>query len=292
MSDSARLSFKKSLSVVRPGHMYPSQPTSEDTYDMTRKNMGIAVIFNIFSYELHYKKLSKRRGTEKDVDKLTEVLEELGFENRVFENSTTDEIRNNLKKILEENHKDHNCLLITIMSHGDRDGVIYTCDGNIFVDEIYTLILDAQNQTLHGKPKLFFIQACRGEMKDVGALIEVKHEPVTALMSRSDGCLSSRSQKYVIPVLSDILIFFSSTEGYPSFKNSSEGSWFIQSICNNLRKILESKEEIDFMTVLQRVNRDVAFSKQARTEDKYNACKQMPVIASMLTKSLVFRKSD
>jgi hypothetical protein len=45
------------------------------------------------------------------------------------------------------------------MTHGD-DGVIYGIDKSIELDQLIQPF--KQNRTLAGKPKLFFIQACRG----------------------------------------------------------------------------------------------------------------------------------
>lgn len=276
-----------SSNTPKPGEIFPSRPTTHDTYDMGRKFMGVAVIIDINTFNSRYN-LQKRKGSEKDVEALSESLRALGFDVKIYENLSTDGVNQVITNLSQENHYDRNCMLVTIMSHGDFNGIIYTTDGLIYTDDVQKPFMDPKNcPSLHGKPKIFFIQACRGSMKDVGCIIELKPEKAEkALASRGE---PSSTEKYVVSSLADILVYFSSSEGFPSFKNTNEGSWFIQSISNNLRKCLEAENEIEFMTLLHRVNREVAFSKQADTDDDddFKACKQMPVIVSMLTKSLV-----
>lgn len=275
-----------SSNIHKPGESIPSRPTTSETYDMSRKLMGKAVIIDINTFNSRYN-CPKRKGSDKDVDALAEILRAFDFEVITHENLSSDEVNRVITNLTTEDHSDRNCLLVTIMSHGDSNGVIYTTDGLIYTDDIQKPFTDPKNcPTLHGKPKIFFIQACRGSLKDVGALLELNTERAEPNLA-SKSAPSSKTEKFVISALADILVFFSSSEGFPAFKNKHEGSWFIQGISNNLRKCLDAEHPTDFLTILHRVNREVAYSKQANTEDNFNACKQMPVIVSMLTKSMM-----
>lgn len=277
-----------STNTSPPEETFLSRPTTSDTYDMSRKFMGKAVIIDINTFSSRYN-LSKRKGSDKDVSALTEVLRALGFEVEFHENLSSDEVNRVILNLAQDNHEERNCMLVTIMSHGDHSGVIYTTDGLVYTDDLQKPFMDPKNcPSLHGKPKIFFIQACRGSMKDVGALVELHTEKANAdLALASKMSPTSKTEKYIISSLADILVYFSSSEGFPAFKNSQEGSWFIQAISINLKKCLEADDKTDFMTILHRVNREIAYAKQANTDDEFNACKQMPVIVSMLTKSLM-----
>ncbi|KAH9376435.1 hypothetical protein HPB48_022606 [Haemaphysalis longicornis] len=62
-----------------------------------------------------------------------------------------------------KSHKDADCLVIILMSHG-TEGVIEGTDGeelNLYQD-VYQLFNNENCSALQGKPKLFFVQACRG----------------------------------------------------------------------------------------------------------------------------------
>lgn len=74
--------------------------------------------------------------------------------------------------------------------------------------------------------------------------------------------------------------------GYYSWRNSKEGSWFIQSLCQMLK---EYAHKLEFMHILTRVNWKVATQFESYSLDaNFHAKKQVPCIVSMLTKELYF----
>ncbi|XP_016402196.1 caspase-8-like, partial [Sinocyclocheilus rhinocerous] len=99
---------------------------------------------------------------------------------------------------------------------------------------------------LIGKPKVFFIQACRGCGMQSKVLV-------------ADGAGASRIQKsgkvYSIAKDSDFLIALSTVEGYVSVRDKYSGSWFIQSLCKHLEE--GSKRGQDILRILTNVNNDV-----------------------------------
>ncbi|KAF1435392.1 Caspase-3, partial [Spheniscus demersus] len=76
-----------------------------------------------------------------------------------------------------------------------------------------------------------------------------------------------------------------SSTGYYSWRNSAEGSWFIQSLCKMLK---EHARKLELMQILTRVNRRVAEYESCSTRQDFNAKKQIPCIVSMLTKEFYF----
>lgn len=172
------------------------------------------------------------------------------------------------------------------MTHGKSDGKIYAADKEFTVQELWENFVGNNCESLIGKPKLFFIQACRGSMTDPGIIMKPK--PKMRLINNSDtvDAKAFREDAFVIPTLADLLVMYSTAEGYYSFRNPLDGSWFIQAICEELR---ENSHE-DLMTILTGVNRRVAFAKQSNVPDnaEWDAMKQMPNIMSMLTKTMYF----
>ena len=74
--------------------------------------------------------------------------------------------------------------------------------------------------------------------------------------------------------------------GYYSWRNSKDGSWFIQSLCSMLRLYAH---KLEFMHILTRVNRKVALEFESFSLDSaFHGKKQIPCIVSMLTKELYF----
>ena len=70
----------------------------------------------------------------------------------------------NVKKFLmdDDNHKDSNCVVITIICHGNDKGHLLDVDKKLawhtelFIGELSDV------ETLAGKPKIMIIQSCRG----------------------------------------------------------------------------------------------------------------------------------
>lgn len=60
----------------------------------------------------------------------------------------------------QANHSDSDCLIIAVLSHGDR-GKIYAKDNAYPVDTLWNQFTGDKCITLAGKPKIFFIQVSR-----------------------------------------------------------------------------------------------------------------------------------
>lgn len=175
------------------------------------------------------------------------------------------------------------------MTHGSQDGKVFGADGQFMVQELWENFIGDKCPSLIGKPKLFFIQACRGSMTDPGILYKPVPKTRLRLLSDTvDARMFGGPTHFVIPTLADLLVMYSTAEGYYSFRNPADGSWFIQALCEELR---ENSHE-DLMSILTGVNRRVAFAKQSNIphNSDYDAMKQMPNIVSMLTKTMYFMR--
>lgn len=156
------------------------------------------------------------------------------------------------------------------MTHGKKNGQILSADHFYNSQELWENFLGSNCESLVGKPKLFFIQACRGGMVDPGVLLPSKASiEVDAHLEK----------EILIPNFADLMIMYSTSEGHYSYRDPIYGSWFIQSLC----KELKTHSHDDLMCNLMRVNRKVAIDKQSK--------KQMPNILSMLTKLIYFSKA-
>ena len=83
-------------------------------------------------------------------------------------------------------------------------------------------------------------------------------------------------------------IFVLLLAGYYSWRRG-HGSWFIQSLCSELRALWNTDTEL--CRILTRVNHEVAYNYESMTPDEQKRHKkQMPSIVSMLTKDLYFTK--
>ncbi|XP_029460027.1 caspase-3-like isoform X3 [Rhinatrema bivittatum] len=114
--------------------------------------------------------LSSRKGAKKDANRLFKVLSRLNYAVKLYYDKTAEEI----KQIYEEEsqHEQGDCFLSILSSHGE-EGAIFDFHGQpIKLTQIFHMLSPDKCQALAGKPKLFFIQACRGEMLDEGIQVE------------------------------------------------------------------------------------------------------------------------
>lgn len=193
------------------------------------------------------------------------------------------------------------------MTHGNENGKIHAADGEYDVQNLWENFIGNECESLIGKPKLFFIQvrksnnlrrefcfnlnklqACRGSLVDPGVMFKPKPQMAMRMADNVDSTGNNDSEVFVIPTLADLLVMYSTAEGYYSFRNPDQGSWFIQALCDEL---LENPQE-DLLTLLTSINRRVAFGYQSNVPHRHewDASKQMPNIVSMLTKIFYFTK--
>ena len=176
------------------------------------------------------------------------------------------------------NHTDCDCFVCVILSHGE-DGIVFGTDEAVEIKQLTDYFKGDECLTLVGKPKLFFIQACRGSVTDEGVEIDV-----------TDGEDKLPDSSVIkLPIYADFLFAYSTVPGYYSWRNQGNGSWFIQALCDNMEKY---GNRLEIQKLLVRVNRDVAQKFQSYNPEntKFHRKKQVSCAVSMLTKDLYFTK--
>ncbi|XP_059175781.1 caspase-3-like [Physella acuta] len=305
---------------------------SDDEYNFSNPRRGVAVI--IVNDTFNGK--NKREGCTIDLANLQTIFSSHGFEIRSYYDKTVGELMKELKNISSEDHSSCDCLVLAISTHGDevfsqdnsRQDVIYTKDAVISTKAILELFNDQNCPSLKNKPRLAFIQACRGGKLDDGMEItctkqkpEASSEDVldekSLIRFKSMDCsdsvaeeslsdaLFSKTRKHVItdvkhvsrlsevcttpaPCFKDFLVMYSCPPGFFAFRRPREGSWFIKCLADVL---LTSRGGRSLMQELTTVVGLVARERQSESLDPVlNAKKQSPVIYSMLTKEIYLRK--
>ncbi|CAK9798525.1 unnamed protein product [Anthophora plagiata] len=256
--------IKKSKSAKSPVDRY------SEVYNMNHKQRGIAIIFN----HIHFKNMAERNGAQKDSSNLASTLMQLGFDVRVYLDPPLRTISTVLQSTSAEDHTDSDCLVVAAMSHGES-GFLFSLDSMYSVDVLWTPFTAERCPTLAGKPKLFFIQACRGTNTDSG--VEM-HE-------------TDSTSSYTLPNFADILIAYSTYDGYYSWRNPDTGSWFIEALCQELN---ENGKTHDLLRIMTSVIRRVAIEYQSYVphSEKFHQKKQIPSIVSMLTRLVYFSKKE
>ena len=123
---------------------------------------GIAVIINNKTFTSTFG-LGNRNGTDKDAVALERLFTYLGFYTNRYNDLTGSEMKRAVATI---DYRQYDCLLVAILTHGVQ-GKLYGTDGEkIPVEDLTTLFNGDQCPSLIDKPKIFFLQACRGENRD------------------------------------------------------------------------------------------------------------------------------
>lgn len=275
-----------SLGVVTlsdsPEQQYNGSQISDKIYRMESKPRGYCLIFNNYDFSRarqNVPKLSKtrdRNGTNLDAEALRQTFFNLHFEIKKFDDCTGKEIHDTLKTYQLMDHSTMDCFICCILSHGDK-GIIYGCDGQeVPIYKLTSYFTGSNCRTLAGKPKIFFIQACQGDNYQKGIPVETDSEQSEAYLE-----MDSSFQMRCIPDEADFLLGMATVNNCVSYRNPSEGTWYIQSLCQSLRERCPRGEDI--LTILTEVNYEVS-SK----DDRKNEGKQMPQPTFTLRKKLFF----
>ncbi|XP_078117204.1 caspase-3-like [Sander vitreus] len=237
-------------------------------YKMDYPCIGTCLIINNKNFH-RSTRMDARNGTDEDAAAVKKTFSELGYKINENTDQTVAEMKQLLSSASKEDHSKSASFACVLLSHGD-EGVIYGTDGFERLEKLTEYFKGDRCKSLVGKPKLFFIQACRGKALDNG--IEV------------DSVDAQTSER--IPVEADFLYAYSTAPGYYSWRNMTNGSWFMQALCEMLTRF---SGELELMQIMTRVNRKVALHfESSNYKPGFSGKKQIPCIVSMLTKDFYF----
>lgn len=246
-------------------------------YPMSTYPRGAAVIINNECFD----KMPPRPGTEKDGKALQHLFTYLGFTTALYRNLKGEAMKQTLKSLAERDHSLADCVVVAILSHGEEGGMIHGKDDVLVnIKELTNLFSGQACPSLAGKPKLFFIQACRGKDFDVPVVAKESrlYRPETSGEKESvDGI-----KKSLLPDQADFLLSFSTAEGYVSWRNSAYGSWYVKALAEAMHE-LAAKEHL--MDILTEVNRRVAENQSQ------SGFRQIPAVVNQLRKKVYFHPS-
>ncbi|KAL3875905.1 hypothetical protein ACJMK2_033810 [Sinanodonta woodiana] len=138
--------------------------STKDSYDCSHKDRGYALIFANEDVE------PKRQGALEDEMYMDKLFGNLKFKVLNRSDVSAEDIVQTLNDVLadEEFLKNSDCFVFVISTHGKEilslDGKIYqhlSCIGNTYITTQKIVSMVSECEALKGKPKLFFIQACR-----------------------------------------------------------------------------------------------------------------------------------
>ncbi|XP_041464767.1 cell death protein 3-like isoform X2 [Lytechinus variegatus] len=259
--------------VISPAMPTIDQLDSVRNYDSMYRSpqKGVAYILNnrLFSSG------RERRGSEVDLENVQHLFTQLGYETIIDENATAEKIRRNLdslvRRINREGVQIHSSLVLFLMSHGTPRGILGADELEISIEEIMGRLSAKNCHALVEKPKIVFIQACRGQNLQQSAvdgdsvLFDSREEPEDCLRRRGvatdDGVYPSSKttpdhslEVDSLPDNTDIYVAYATSYGYFSVRDTVKGSWFVQATCE---EFIAGAHIDDLDTMMESVTRRV-----------------------------------
>ena len=293
-----------SFGVVHPEKMEKQVNPVTGEYDMKGFPHGLMIIIN---NETFRKKEHKwREGTNVDEKNLITTFRYLGYNVEVHRNRNCDQMCEIFEDMKKRDLSNFDSFVCCILTHGRRNEVFGTDSESVKIESLTQHLCASSCPQLAGKPKLFFIQACRGKMR-VGTAIapdngsedecsssddddnlpefvttDSEHPIRTSLqrlpsmeeMSRSR--IESDSE---IPDVSDFYFGYATPLGHVSWRDLDHGSWFVSELCRGLCTYGRCSSLQDIMT---NVNDKVS------VQYDFEGLKQAPETTSRLRRNVFF----
>ena len=237
-----------------------------DTYSHDFVCPGRVYIFN----NKFFKNVANNRsGSERDVKRLNNIFDELNYDVIVYLDKTSAEMRKSIREMEKYNYSKVGSLIVFIMSHGVEGRILATDDEELYLTDFIDTFKEIES--LKNKPKMFFVNACRGE-----GYMPVQH--ATDNTTSRDLYEASKT-----PIDADFLYAYSTVANYYSIRHEKNGSWFIQILCDMIDEFKSSK---DIGQILVRTNNRVS-EKESRDRNN-NLVKMMSTFTSQLKKDFYF----
>ena len=248
-------------------HPYPAPnlPPEPPAYNMDSSCHGLCVIISNQTFADH----DKRRGTEKDAQRLFYLFTRLNYTVEIKKDLTSHQMMEYLTEVAaKDEHKDGDSFVCCILSHGLNNNIFGSDSQLVEMDDLVAPFKGSNCPNLTGKPKLFFIQSSRVSKGD--DVVE------------SDGAAHGpQKESFSLPTEADFFYGFATTQGNTAYMSKQEGSWYISCLYDVFMQY--SGHHYDLQTMHTIINQRV--SEMAAEGSDHQQC-SAPV--STLRKRVVF----
>uniref|UniRef100_A0A5K3FQ28 Caspase-3-like n=1 Tax=Mesocestoides corti TaxID=53468 RepID=A0A5K3FQ28_MESCO len=294
------LRARRKASTMDPSEYYP----------MASPKRGICVIINNMTY--WHPQFRNRGGCDKDEKRVEKVFGDLGFLVKVLRNLSSGEMRSELKFIgRKTDHTAYDCFVAVVMAHGGL-GELYGVNGDAFPVHQLTFDFTAEKcPSLAGKPKLFFIQACRGDEYQLGYALPVQSnaEEPPQVVTNPPRVESASNPLYIssgkddepaiaaaklprkqrlVPSFADFLLSYATLAGFKAQRDAKQGSMYIQTLCHHLEVYGRVRSLLDIVTSVHREVSERVFREADSPEDEGTIFQQTPEVRHTLTRRVQF----
>ncbi|XP_036440725.1 caspase-2 isoform X4 [Colossoma macropomum] len=272
---------------------------SAQAYSMSSSPRGLALVVSNVRFEPELSELDIRRGGEVDEEVLRRLFTELDFTVSLHKDLTVQAMRDRIEQFARRpEHAVYDCCAVCLLSHG-VEGSIYGTDGQLLeLDWVFERFDNARCPLLQNKPKMFFIQACRGEEMDSGVdqldgddraeptdceQRDAGREEKSARQNETREQRDSERLRVKLPQRSDMICGFATLKGTAAMRNTKKGSWFIQELNAAVR---QRARDTHLSDILVQVNARIKEREGYAPGSAHHRCKEMSEFTSSLCKDL------
>ncbi len=287
----------------------------DDDYPMKSHPHGLALIINNENFKEH----DRREGTNVDETNLTMTLRYLGYNVEIHRDLATKDMIQLFEEVKLRDHSAYDSFICCILTHGASGRVFGVDSYPVLIETLTGKLCAASCPSLKGKPKIFFIQACRGKLKcfkvaaDHGhhgssdseedgdpdeddreghasqdsPSFNLKRAIVRSLSMEAEEDEEEDEEERIkadgsdLPDVTDFFFGFATPSGQVAWRDLDHGSWYISELCRQLCTYSVSKSLSDIMT---KVHDSVGTSDVYR----YGNYKQAPETTSRLRRKVFF----
>lgn len=210
----------------------PSSTQNTDRYDMRGRRVAYIVCVK-----------KKRPGAEKDLEIMKKLLEGNKFQCSENIDPRAEDILKGFRTFrdeLNENVGGISCCFVVIMAHGTLGKIVGSDGAEVSLDDVFELFNNKQCSALREKPKVFIIQACRGDSN------RKTKQNMDATEHGSPG------SKNKLPTISDTLTVYATPPGGAALRSPKSGSPMFIEMANVFPKY---SKECDVYELFTKVNK-------------------------------------
>ncbi|XP_029435345.1 caspase-2 isoform X1 [Rhinatrema bivittatum] len=252
-------------------------------YAMTSRPRGKALLISNIQFQ-GCEDLDFRSGADVDQDALVRLFSSLEYQVTVRCNLNVQEMQLELENFSHlPDHLSMDSCMVALLSHG-VEGAIYGVDGKLLqLQDVFRLFDNASCPSLQNKPKMFFLQACRGDETDRGVDQRDGKE-----RAESPGCEETDAGKEErlrvrLPSQSDMICGYACLKGTAALRNTKRGSWYVEALT---AVFSENARHMHVADMLVKVNGLIKQREGYAPGTDFHRCKEMSEYCSSLCKDL------
>uniref|UniRef100_A0A8D0L4V7 Caspase-2 n=1 Tax=Sphenodon punctatus TaxID=8508 RepID=A0A8D0L4V7_SPHPU len=248
-------------------------------YKLTSRPRGLALVLS----NVHFngeKDLDFRSGGDVDHAALEMLFEHLEYKVTILSDLTAQEMQEALQRFSQlPAHQNLDSCLVSLLSHGVEGG-IYGVDGKLLqLQEVFRLFDNANSPSLQNNPKMFFIQACRGDETDRGVDQRDGKERSDSPGYEESDANKEENSKLRLPTCSDMICGYACLKGTAAMRNTKRGSWYIEALTS---VFAEDSQNMHVADMLVKVNRLIKQREGYAPGTEFHRCKEMSEYCSTL----------